>query len=517
MPDQDDPEKIHLRVDRLAQAMDAARARARGELPPKPVTPEAARVIPPVAPNAPDISSPGSEDFTAAQDLPESGFVVGPPPVASEVLPLPTDVSEDAVPQLPPGVGSAPWESQNAPLAPQDGPDASTAPEPAPWVGPGPQDDDPDSFAAPQTDLPPVSAPDPQSSAPLPTDDTTVSDYGVFVPGTHDPRMSAQADAEMTGDLPIRSDLPPLILSGADRVIDAAQMDLTADDAEAIHVPVEPAQAFWDSEEDAIDSTLAEAARALAARTEHTPVPPVLAPAPPLLTLTGVCTDIGRYHILHGVDLVVPKGGVTMLLGRNGAGKTTTLRTIMGLWRARMGTIDLAGEDIARWRPHRIARKGIGFVPEDMGIFGDLTVAENMALAARSKRLTRDRMDWIFRAFPALQTFWRARAGDLSGGQKQMLSVARAMAEKRRLYLIDEPTKGLAPAIVDTLAGALRDLKEQGGTILMVEQNFAVAAELGDTAAVMEDGRIVWAGEMAELAADRALQARYLGLNVEAA
>ncbi|WP_424990161.1 ABC transporter ATP-binding protein [Fluviibacterium sp. S390] len=245
--------------------------------------------------------------------------------------------------------------------------------------------------------------------------------------------------------------------------------------------------------------------------------PSILAPrGPALLRLSGVHTDIGRYHILHGVDLEVPTGGVTMLLGRNGAGKTTTLRTIMGLWRARAGTISLGGQEIQGQRPHRIARAGIGFVPEDMGIFADLTVAENMALAARSGRISRDRLDWIFRVFPALDQFWRARAGTLSGGQKQMLSVARAVIEKRRLYLIDEPTKGLAPAIVTSLAGALKDLKSQGASILMVEQNFAVAAELGDTAAVMEDGRIVWAGEMAELAGSPDLQARYLGLNVEA-
>lgn len=151
-----------------------------------------------------------------------------------------------------------------------------------------------------------------------------------------------------------------------------------------------------------------------------------------------------------------------------------------------------------------------------MGIFSDLTVEENMVLAATSGPLDRARLETIFAAFPPLKTFWKSEAGNLSGGQKQMLSVARAMAEPRRLYLIDEPTKGLAPAIVSTLAGALRDLKNDGASILLVEQNFAVAKALGDHAAVMDDGRIVWAGSMAELAGDPELQERLMGLSMEA-
>ena len=206
-----------------------------------------------------------------------------------------------------------------------------------------------------------------------------------------------------------------------------------------------------------------------------------------------------------------------MLLGRNGAGKTTTLRTIMGLWRAKAGRIALAGEDIAAWAPPRIARSGIGYVPEEMGIFGDLTVAENMALAARSGPLRADRLDWIFATFPAAADVLALPGGRLSGGQKQMLAMARAMAEPRRLYLIDEPTKGLAPAIVATLVGALRDLKAQGTSILLVEQNFAVARALGDMAAVMENGGVAWSGTMADLAGDAALQARLMGLSMEGA
>jgi len=235
----------------------------------------------------------------------------------------------------------------------------------------------------------------------------------------------------------------------------------------------------------------------------------------PLLRLEGVETDIGRYHILHGVDLTVPTGAVTMLLGRNGVGKTTTLRSIMGHWPTKAGRIVLDWQDIAAWPTPDRARAGIGYVPENMGIFTDLTVEENMVLAAASGPLDPARLETIFEAFPPLRTFWRNEAGNLSGGQKQMLSIARAMAERRRLYLIDEPTKGLAPAIVATMASALKRLKADGATILMVEQNFAVAKALGDHAAVMDDGRVAWTGSMAELAGDADLQQRLMGLSME--
>lgn len=236
-----------------------------------------------------------------------------------------------------------------------------------------------------------------------------------------------------------------------------------------------------------------------------------------ILTLQGVHTDIAQYRILHGVDLSVPRGAVTVLLGRNGAGKTTTLRTIMGLWRARAGEIVLDGTPIHRLAPPAIARSGVGFVPEDMGIFADLTVEENLTLAAVSGPIHPERLERVLAAFPALATFWRMPAGNLSGGQKQMLAIARAMIEERRLYLIDEPSKGLAPAIVATMARALKELKSAGASILMVEQNFSLARALGDHAAVMEEGRIVWTGTMAALAGDGALQERLMGLKGNAA
>lgn len=244
----------------------------------------------------------------------------------------------------------------------------------------------------------------------------------------------------------------------------------------------------------------------------------------PVLVLDDVHTDIGAYHILHGVSFEVPRGEVTMLLGRNGAGKTTTLRTIMGLWPARQGRITFADEAIGgagrQVATPEIAQRGIAYVPESMGIFGDLTVKENLLLAARGARTADDldttRLEWIFGLFPALSKFWLYPAGKLSGGQKQMLAVARAIVEPRRLLLIDEPSKGLAPAIIQNLISALRELKRTQTTVLLVEQNFAMARALGDSVAVMDDGRVVHRGRMAELAEDTALQQRLLGLSMDA-
>ncbi len=234
----------------------------------------------------------------------------------------------------------------------------------------------------------------------------------------------------------------------------------------------------------------------------------------PLLSLAGVHTHIGRYHILQGVDLVVPKGGVTMLLGRNGAGKTTTMRTIMGLWKASQGSVSFAGRAIHAADTPDISRLGIAYVPENMGIFGGLTVKENMALAARSGAIDEGRLEWVFGLFPALRKFWNSAAGNLSGGQKQMLAIARAVIEPRQLLLVDEPTKGLAPAIVGALIEAFRQLKAET-TVLLVEQNFHMARSVGDTVAVMDDGRVVHAGRMDELAEDKALQQRLLGLSLD--
>ena len=238
------------------------------------------------------------------------------------------------------------------------------------------------------------------------------------------------------------------------------------------------------------------------------------------LKLEGVHTNIGAYHILHGVDLEVPRGQLTVLLGRNGAGKTTTLRTVMGLWHASRGRVLLEGADIAARSTPDVARLGIAYVPESMGIFSDLTVEENMTLAARGARnaaeIDRARLEWVFGLFPAMKKFWLHPAGLLSGGQKQMLAVARAIVEPRKLLIVDEPTKGLAPAIIQNMMSAFRELKNTDTTILLVEQNFNFARQLGDTVAVMDNGRIVHAGTMAALAEDESLQQRLLGLSLAA-
>ena len=240
----------------------------------------------------------------------------------------------------------------------------------------------------------------------------------------------------------------------------------------------------------------------------------------PLLRLEGVHTHIGAYHILHGVDLEVERGALTVLLGRNGAGKTTTLRSIMGLRKAAPGRVWFDGEDIAARSTPEIARRGIAYVPENMGIFADLTVRENMILAARGAARAEDmdakRLDWIFNLFPAIKRFWQHPAGLLSGGQKQMLAVARPIVEPRKLLLVDEPSKGLAPAIIQNLIAAFRELKQTDTTILLVEQNFNFARQLGDRVAVMDDGRIVHSGTMAALADDEGLQQRLLGLSLAA-
>ena len=235
----------------------------------------------------------------------------------------------------------------------------------------------------------------------------------------------------------------------------------------------------------------------------------------PILSLEGVHTDIAQYHILHGIDLAVPEGGVYVLLGRNGAGKTTTLRTIMGLWKARAGTVRFRGQEITGLHTSDIARLGIAFVPENMGIFGGLTVEENMRLASRDGTFDAKRLAWVQDLFPAMRTFWQKPAWALSGGQKQMLAISRAIIEPRELILIDEPTKGLAPAIIRAMVDAFREVAADT-TILLVEQNFMFASALGSSVSVIDDGRIVHSGAMADLVADKTLQTRLLSLSLDA-
>jgi branched-chain amino acid transport system ATP-binding protein len=187
----------------------------------------------------------------------------------------------------------------------------------------------------------------------------------------------------------------------------------------------------------------------------------------------------------------------------------------MGLWRASAGTIRFAERGIEKDATPDISRAGLAYVPETMAVFSDLTVRENLVLAARDAALDETRLNWIFGFFPALKRFWLSRAGTLSGGQKQMLSIARAMVEPRRLILIDEPTKGLAPAIVAALVECLTEIMRAGTTVLLVEQNFRVAQAVGDHVCVMDNGRIVHAGAMADFAADEGLQQKLLGLSLD--
>jgi len=234
-----------------------------------------------------------------------------------------------------------------------------------------------------------------------------------------------------------------------------------------------------------------------------------------VLELAGVNTHIGQYHILQGVSFEAKQNQLTMLLGRNGAGKTTCLRTIMGLWRASAGEILFSGKAIHKLDTPDIARLGIAYVPENMGIFAGLTVRENLLLAAREGAPDEKRLERIFTLFPAMKKFLDSAAGNLSGGQKQMLAISRAIVEPRRLLLVDEPTKGLAPAIIAAMIEAFRELKKET-TLLVVEQNFQFARSLGDAVAVMDSGRIVHRGAMRDLVADEALQQRLLGLSLEA-
>lgn len=231
-----------------------------------------------------------------------------------------------------------------------------------------------------------------------------------------------------------------------------------------------------------------------------------------ILSVQDVNTYIGQHHILQGVSFEAPADAVTVLIGRNGAGKSTTLKTIMGLHSASSGKIIYQGREIQKCKPYEMAHMGIGFVPENMGIFSDLTVAENMQVAMlREDEASQARLDDVLERFSALRKFWHAKAGTLSGGQKQMLAIARAIVNKVDLLLIDEPTKGLAPIIIDGLIEAINQIK-QDSVVVLVEQNFYMARSVGDFYHILDDGMVVHSGEMQQLVDDEELQSRYLGI-----
>lgn len=231
-----------------------------------------------------------------------------------------------------------------------------------------------------------------------------------------------------------------------------------------------------------------------------------------LLKLTNVETYINQFHILQGVSFEVKTGEVTVLLGRNGAGKTTTLRTIMGLNSASSGSIVFKNKEIQKLPTYMIAQNGIGYVPEDQGIFADLTVEENMKVAMRNENdETKARLFSVLELFPDLKMFWRKQGGLLSGGQKQMLSIARAYVNENDLLLIDEPSKGLAPIVVEKVMESLNKLKEKT-TIILVEQNYMMASTIGDCFYIIDDGRSVFEGRMTLLKEDEELRRKYLGI-----
>ena len=233
--------------------------------------------------------------------------------------------------------------------------------------------------------------------------------------------------------------------------------------------------------------------------------------AEPLLEVEDLHGWYGESHVLHGVSLSVARGETAALIGRNGAGKTSTLRAVMGLLPRREGAIRLDGTDILRVPRHRIAHYGIGYVPEERGIFASLTVAENFALLPRVGPDGMDE-DAIHRIFPNLRERRAAFGGTLSGGEQQMLAIARVLRAGPKIILLDEPTEGLAPVIVERIAAMLNELKREGMTMLLVEQNFHFARTLADRFFLMENGRIVDAFDRSEIDAHAARVAEIVGV-----
>ena len=229
-----------------------------------------------------------------------------------------------------------------------------------------------------------------------------------------------------------------------------------------------------------------------------------------LLEVHDIHTFIGQYHILQGVSVSVPRGAITALLGRNGAGKTTTLKTILGLTPPRSGKITFGGREISGMRSFDIAALGIGFVPEHRAIFRDLSVEENLKIAERKKGDYARKKDFIFSLFPDLKRLIGLSGTNLSGGQQQMLAIARALVADNSLLLIDEPSEGLAPVVIEHMMSAIRQLS-QDSTVILVEQNFIVASQLAEYYIIIEEGRSVKSGKMADLKADKATIHRYLG------
>ena len=229
-----------------------------------------------------------------------------------------------------------------------------------------------------------------------------------------------------------------------------------------------------------------------------------------LLEVRDIHTFIGQFHILQGVTAEVPQGSIIALLGRNGAGKTTTLKSILGLTPPRNGKVILDGKEIQGQRSYEIASMGIGFVPEHRAIFRDLSVEENLRIAERRKGDLDRKEEFIFGLFPDLKRLIKLPGTHLSGGQQQMLAVARALVPDNQLLLIDEPSEGLAPVIIEQMMEAIHRLSAET-TVVLVEQNFVVASQLAERYVIIEEGRSVQEGMMADLVNDQETIHRYLG------
>lgn len=229
-----------------------------------------------------------------------------------------------------------------------------------------------------------------------------------------------------------------------------------------------------------------------------------------LLDVRDINTYIGQFHILEGVSFEVPEGEIVALLGRNGAGKTTTLKSILGLTPPRTGDVVFEGKDLRGLHSFDVAAKGIGYVPENRAIFGALSVEENLRIAERSKGDLDRKSDFIFGLFPDLKRLINLPGTNLSGGQQQMLAVARALVPDNRLLLIDEPSEGLAPVLIEQMMDAIMQLSDQT-TVLIVEQNFIVASRLAQRYVIIEEGASVVAGDMEDLVNDDDTIRKYLG------
>ena len=232
-----------------------------------------------------------------------------------------------------------------------------------------------------------------------------------------------------------------------------------------------------------------------------------------ILSVEKINTFYGDSHILFDVDLTIAEGEVVSLLGRNGAGKTTTLRSIMGLTPPRAGSVRWLGEEVQRLKSHEIARKGVGFVPEDRRIFSRLSVEENLEIGAfKLERASGWTLERIYGLFPKLEQLKAHKGNELSGGEQQMLAIARALMGAPRLVLLDEPSEGLAPAIVKDVGEMIGTLKDEGIAVLLVEQNTRFACRLSDRVYIIDNGRVRFGGTVAQLEADEELKSRYLAV-----